>query len=624
MNDFGSLPDNNSATSQLTFKLHNSGEAAASSLNFTNSNNTLFSIYSLSSPTPVCITNGSGTLAAGADCYYGVQFGAVAPATPPGTESNTTTVNYAWSSGGASASPSITQTMSGVVTTSTAATIGLSSAESSGFAGGDGTNGTPYQIQVNTPATLTYTYTNTGTQAANSFYVSNTTLSSGWTRSIASTCPATLGAAITLSNANGSNSCTVVFTINKGSSGTSNFNQNAMTAHWVDQANPGGIPQPAASNISYTNVYAAAVVTAVMSSSTTGSPTITNPTANTDFYIVYTLTGGYNVNMSYGVSFGGTAGTPAMQVKASTPTTCAVTTANPTCYITISSGGTATAQSITYSPVIPAITPTPASSGSFSVGSTPMYIFVTDGAWSGDLNGLSGADAKCNSDTAKNTLIVPLGTTWKALLSGNNATTESVVYRNESGAIIATATGGNLVGASSINNAINSSVSMAWTGEDGTNCSNWTINSSGSYGGVGQPDYTNAQWWQGGGDNCNNTYPLYCVQQPVQPQITATINGGADLTGGTCYPVTANIPAPATSNVWVTFTVSGTLTIGAAGFGNGAPQTTTNCAIPTGSSSCIGIDQFCSSPGAAGVLSIATSATGYQTGTTPVTIPAGP
>lgn len=444
VNDFGSLPDNNSATSQLTFKLHNSGEAAASSLNFTNSNNTLFSIYSLSSPTPVCITNGSGTLAAGADCYYGVQFGAVAPATPPGTESNTTTVNYAWSSGGASASPSITQTMSGVVTTSTAATIGLSSAESSGFAGGDGTNGTPYQIQVNTPATLTYTYTNTGTQAANSFYVSNTTLSSGWTRSIASTCPATLGAAITLSNANGSNSCTVVFTINKGSSGTSNFNQNAMTAHWVDQANPGGIPQPAASNISYTNVYAAAVVTAVMSSSTTGSPTITNPTANTDFYIVYTLTGGYNVNMSYGVSFGGTAGTPAMQVKASTPTTCAVTTANPTCYITISSGGAATAQSITYSPVSPAITPTPASSGSFNVVAQAVTcntncIFITnfEYGYSGKLDtgggrsgvpgipaasGELGADAICQYEAYESGSVIPAGKTFKALILDSNRT----------------------------------------------------------------------------------------------------------------------------------------------------------------------------------------------------------
>ena len=82
---------------------------------------------------------------------------------------------------------------------------------------------------------------------------------------------------------------------------------------------------------------------------------------------------------------------------------------------------------------------------------------------------------------------------------------------------------------------------------------------------------------------------------------------------GACYPVTANIPAPAASNVWVTFTASGTLTMGNASFGNAAPQATTNCAFASGSSSCIGIDQFCSSPRAAGQLSIATSASGYQT-----------
>lgn len=113
------------------------------------------------------------------------------------------------------------------------------------------------------------------------------------------------------------------------------------------------------------------------------------------------------------------------------------------------------------------------------------------------------------------------------------------------------------------------------------------------------------------------------VVQPTAPSITASINGGANLTAAACYPVTANIPAPATSNVWVTFTASGTLTMGSAGFGNAAPQATTNCSIASGTSSCIGIDQFCSSPGAAGQLSIATSASGYQTSSATVTIAAG-
>lgn len=553
VNDFGSLPDNNSATSQLAFKLHNSGEASASALTFTNSSSTLFSLYSLSSPTPVCITNGSGTLAAGADCYYGVQFGAVASATPSGTESNTTTVNYAWSSGGASAAPSITQTMSGIVTTSTVASIALSGPVANGFAGGDGTSGTPYQTQVSTPATLTYTYTNTGTQAANSFYVANTTLPSGWTRSVTSTCPATSGAAITLDNT-GTNSCTVVFTINKGSSGASNFNQSVMTANWIDQANPGGATQPATTSTSYTNVYAAAVVTAVMSSSTTGSPTITNPTANTDFYIVYTLTGGYNVNMSYGVSFGGTAGTPAMQVKASTPTTCAVTTANPTCYITISSGGAATAQSITYSPVIPAIAPTPASSGSFDVNQLYLNIYVTSTTVDTSVNqtgtvtaagAITSADSICNSDANKPSASVSIGSmTYKALFWSNGlrqlgtdwpikASTKYQTTQNGASPLLLGTSDANGVlyslayqinptngGYSFLAGIVVDTTNQTWTG--GYNCTNWTdtttvAQTNGAYYGFTGNWYQPPYWIEASRDYCKSAkvMNLLCVEQPA-------------------------------------------------------------------------------------------------------------
>jgi hypothetical protein len=119
-----------------------------------------------------------------------------------------------------------------------------------------------------------------------------------------------------------------------------------------------------------------------------------------------------------------------MQVKASTPTTCAVTTANPTCYITISSGGAATAQSITYSPVSPAITPTPASSGSFNVNQLYLNIYVTSTGVDTSVNqtgsvtaagAITNADSICNSDANKPSASVSIGSmTYKALLWSNS------------------------------------------------------------------------------------------------------------------------------------------------------------------------------------------------------------
>ena len=614
-NTFGSVLNNNDATSIRYFELQNTGAVDATSLAFTNSNG-LFTITTTGSPlTPVCNITGSGALAAGSICYYGIQFGPIPSSTAAGTENNTTTVAYSWSSGGATGNPSATQATSGTVQTATSAAIAVSGPTASGFAN----NSAPYQIEQGSSGTLTYTYTNTGSQPATNFYVTNSSLPGGWSRTGGSCATAT---GTPLNNSGGT--CTVEFTINSNTVAANNFNQNVMTAYWTDQANPGGASQQASNSSTSVNVYQTPAVTAVMSSSSTGAPTITNPAENTDFYVVYTLTGGYSgQSFTYGVTLAGTPGSPAMSVY--TPQTCTITSPATSCSIKIASGGAATNQSITYTPQGGAVTPTPSSSGSFNVVPPPMYIFVTSGSWDGALGGLSGADAKCNSDTAKNALTVPTGTVWKALLEGNNATISGLVYRNVAGATIATATGGNLVGGNTISAAINSTSTEVWTGENGTtNCTNWSVNNGSVYGDIGYSDYTNNIWWQGGSDACNKPQHLYCVQQP--PTLTLSVANNAPQPGvdtaNSCTTVTATLSPAATGATTVNFTIPSASATGyyfASAYG-GTTASSTSCSVAANGTTCDGTLKLCAGSSAGGMTETVTgSATGYSDATVSVT-----
>ena len=133
-------------------------------------------------------------------------------------------------------------------------------------------------------------------------------------------------------------------------------------------------------------------------------------------------------------------------------------------------------------------------------------IFVTADTFNADLGGLSGANAKCNSDSGK----PANGGTYKALLPGNNATTSGLTYVRADGTAIAVATGGNL--AATIQNAVTTTANTVWTGSDGRSCSTWTDGTSDSIGTVGQ-SITPNQWFDVGTIACNGQASLYCVQQ---------------------------------------------------------------------------------------------------------------
>ncbi len=150
---------------------------------------------------------------------------------------------------------------------------------------------------------------------------------------------------------------------------------------------------------------------------------------------------------------------------------------------------------------------------SFTVFSNQV-IFVTITKWTGSLGGLAGADTKCNGASNKPKNGAPgTGKTYKALLNSNNATVSGTAYYRTDGlTLIATASGGNLVGASSLTNAITSSLATPWTGASAS-CSTWTSADRAAGGTTGRSSYTTSEWWTPNSTLCNASNPLYCVAQ---------------------------------------------------------------------------------------------------------------
>jgi hypothetical protein len=150
--------------------------------------------------------------------------------------------------------------------------------------------------------------------------------------------------------------------------------------------------------------------------------------------------------------------------------------------------------------------------GAISITVPIHIIFVSNTGSTGNLGGFSGADAKCNSDSAKPSTGFAAGYTYKALLNGNNATVNGISYfRTDGTTPIATATGGNL--ATTLTNSISTSSTAVWTGSS-SNCTTWTSNSNSIFGSIGFSNNTNVTWFSFGSVTCGGAAEeLYCVSQ---------------------------------------------------------------------------------------------------------------
>lgn len=213
----------------------------------------------------------------------------------------------------------------------------------------------------------------------------------------------------------------------------------------------------------------------------------------------------YNVNLEAAV-FGYAPSVASFTVNnippGPTPTPTVEPTVTPTVTPTVAPTTEPTAEPTVEPTVEPTIEPT--------VEPTRKIIFVTESSYSGNLEGLAGADAKCNSDNSK-----PNGSAYKALINGNNATQVGVVYiRSFDSKIIATATSGNLVGESALQNAIANNNPDSWTAAvSETNCKNWTSSSASDKGRLGRGGLASSVWWSDSDAPCGWKRFLYCVEQ---------------------------------------------------------------------------------------------------------------
>jgi hypothetical protein len=156
---------------------------------------------------------------------------------------------------------------------------------------------------------------------------------------------------------------------------------------------------------------------------------------------------------------------------------------------------------------------TQSATGSIQV-SSPYIIFLSSNSYHGDLGGLSVADSKCNIDPAKPSSGSAAGYTYKALLAGNNATTTGrSYYRTDGTTLIATATGGNLVGLSGLFTAISTDTSLVWTGSSSNTCNNWTSSAPSQNGDSGNSAASSSEYWFTSNRSCAALSRLYCVSQ---------------------------------------------------------------------------------------------------------------
>lgn len=162
-------------------------------------------------------------------------------------------------------------------------------------------------------------------------------------------------------------------------------------------------------------------------------------------------------------------------------------------------------------------------------------IFSTPAKYTGNLGGLSGADAKCNAFAATGNLTLNLAGTWRAILSDSSTNAKDRIrffsgasIKNTNGEIIvADATdlwNGSLQGLAKFDNAgaYLGYSAQAWTGShsDGTktlqNCSDWTAGggTSGIEGTQGYVESLDSNWLNTANDPCDMGPAkaiLYCI-----------------------------------------------------------------------------------------------------------------
>lgn len=151
----------------------------------------------------------------------------------------------------------------------------------------------------------------------------------------------------------------------------------------------------------------------------------------------------------------------------------------------------------------------------------PKLLFMTNGEWKGNLEGLQGADEKCNAEASSR----GFSGTFQALLatSSSRPDSRSNHYTND----YLNPVGKNLRSGYYFlfsqpyldNPVLPSGTAVVWTGlnidksSKDDHCHNWTSDSALLRGGVGFADAYGANWVDANEYNCNVARHLYCIEQ---------------------------------------------------------------------------------------------------------------
>lgn len=183
-------------------------------------------------------------------------------------------------------------------------------------------------------------------------------------------------------------------------------------------------------------------------------------------------------------------------------------------------------------------------------------VFVTSLSYSGNLGGLSGADAKCQERASA----ANLGGTWKAWLSDSQTSASSRLFHSSGpyvrmdGVTIANnwadLTDGILqkpINITETGSQLPAGWAWTFTNPDGSipttpditpakfTCDNWTSSTTSTTGIIGAREQSNYRWSWDGGVNCYSQAVLYCFEQfmPLptsKPVPTATSTPGSGPT----------------------------------------------------------------------------------------------
>lgn len=161
--------------------------------------------------------------------------------------------------------------------------------------------------------------------------------------------------------------------------------------------------------------------------------------------------------------------------------------------------------------------------------SCERIVFVTTALYTGNIGGLAGADARCNTAASASTLARVKGRPFKAWLSTQATSAKARLthgagpYKTPKGTLVANDFAGLTSGALKAaivhsESGLDIGPADVWTGTttagdfagDGTACNSWTTLSG--QGQFGRSDTTNASWTAVGTQSCSTAAHLYCIE----------------------------------------------------------------------------------------------------------------